>query len=67
MSVEVEDRPPSWLELESVKPLRPDIEAVTSLSRDTLARRYAEYIVQLSPRRKGMKLRNALKIASGAI
>lgn len=67
MNTEVEDRPPTWLQLESVLPLAPDVEDVTSLSRDTLERRYPQFIVQLSPRRKGMKLRHALKIASGKI
>ena len=67
MSMEVEDRAPTWLELESVRPLRPDIENVTSLSRDTIKRRYAKYIVKVSERREGMKLKHALAIAAGTI
>jgi hypothetical protein len=63
---EVQDRPPTWLELESVKPLRPDCEAITSLSIDSLNRHYSEFIIELSPRRRGMRLRDALKIAKGA-
>jgi hypothetical protein len=58
------DRPPTWLELESVRPL-PEIEKITSLSEDTIIRRYGEWIVKLSPRRRGMKLRHALAIAAG--
>ena len=67
MNSEVQDRPPTWLELESVKLLRPDCEEITSLSRDTIKRRYSHLIVQLSPRREGMKLRHALQIAAGKI
>jgi hypothetical protein len=58
------DAGPSWLELESVKPL--DVaEEMTSLSRDTIKRRYPKYVVQLSPRREGMKLKHILQIAGG--
>jgi hypothetical protein len=62
---------PSWLELEAVIPLittQPGVTSVknlTSLSPDTVERLYGPMIVQLSPRRRGMKLRNALKIARG--
>lgn len=56
--------PPTWLELESVKPLD-EVEEITSLSEDTIRRRYADWIVSLSPRRVGMKLRHALAIAAG--
>jgi hypothetical protein len=64
MSDTPSDRPPTWLELESVKPMS-KAEEVTSLHEDTIERRYPEYIVRLSDRRKGMKLRHILKIASG--
>ncbi|MCK1639096.1 hypothetical protein IVA95_16165 [Bradyrhizobium sp. 157] len=67
MSTDVQDREPTFIELESLKPLRPDIEAITSLSIDSLHRYYAKYIVKLSPRRSGMKLRHALAIASGKL
>jgi hypothetical protein len=59
------DRPPSWLELESVKPLHPDVEQITSLSADTIKRRHSNKIVHLSDRRVGMKLKDALAIAAG--
>jgi hypothetical protein len=55
---------PSWIDLESVKPLSVAVQ-ITSLSTDTIKRRYSDYIVQLSPRREGMTLRNILKIARG--
>jgi hypothetical protein len=61
-------RPPSWLELESVIPLEAEpgvtsVETVTSLSADTQRREYSEFIIQLSPKRQGMKLKYALRIA----
>jgi hypothetical protein len=55
---------PSWTELESVKPLS-KVSEITSLSVDTIERRFSEYVVHLSPRRKGMKLKHALEIARG--
>ena len=58
------ERPPSWLELESVKKM-PVVEEITSLSADNLRRNYPYYVVKLSPKRDGMKLRHALAIASG--
>ena len=64
-------RPPSWLELESVLPLEAEpgvtsVETVTSLSAETQRREYSEFIIQLSPRRQGMKLKHALRIAGTA-
>jgi hypothetical protein len=56
--------PPSWLELESVRPLS-EAEAITSLDRDTLLSTYRHLCVRVSPRRWGMKLRNCLAIADG--
>jgi hypothetical protein len=65
--VSIEDfgeRPPSWLELESVKTME-TAEAITSLSADTIRRIYPHYVVQLSDRRGGMQLKNILAIARG--
>ena len=64
-------RPPSWLELESVLPLEAEpgvtsVETVTTLSAETQRREYPEFIIQLSPRRQGMKLKHALRIAGTA-
>jgi hypothetical protein len=64
---------PNW-ELERVIPLAstskaksgPTAEQVTSLSADTLRRRYPELIRRVSPRRVGIKMRDALTIANGA-
>jgi hypothetical protein len=43
----------------------PEASKLTSLSDDTIERRFGHFIVQLSPRRRGMKLRNALAITNG--
>jgi hypothetical protein len=64
MEEELVDRPPTWRELESIKPLA-EVEKITSLGRDTLQRCFPHLIVDLSPRRKGMKLKFALAIADG--
>ena len=58
------NRPPTWLELNSVVPLS-KVEKITSLDRDTIKRRYGDRVVQLSDKRQGMKLKHALAIAEG--
>jgi hypothetical protein len=63
-------KPPDWLDLESIIPLRAptrerDAERITGLSEDTLKRRYPERCKHLSDRRRGMKLKDALAIAEG--
>jgi hypothetical protein len=58
------ERPPSWIELESVQKM-PVVEKITSLSSDTIRRKYGDYVVKLSARRDGMKLKHALAIANG--
>ena len=63
MSLTESDRAPSFLELESVQRM-PVVARITSLSPDTLKRRYPELVVRLSERRVGMKLRHALAIAA---
>jgi hypothetical protein len=61
---------PTWLELESVIPLEstnPEtstVKKITTLSADTIGRKYPNLIIRLSAKRVGMKLRNALAIAS---
>ena len=59
-------KPPTWLELESVKSLT-EANKITNLSRDTLKRRYKKYIVKLSSRREGMKLKHILQITAGEL
>jgi hypothetical protein len=61
---------PTWLELESVIPLtsstkKPTGESVTSLSADAIKRLHGDKVRQLSERRLGISLRDALAIASG--
>ena len=58
------NRPPTWLERESVVPLA-KVEKITSLDRDTIKRRYPDRVVQLSDKRQGMKLKHALAITEG--
>ena len=58
--------PPSWLELEAVQPLT-ESSKITNLSPDSLKRHYPDYVVRLSDRRRGMKLKHALDIAAGRI
>jgi hypothetical protein len=57
---------PTWIELETVKPLR-EVVAITSLSADTIRRCYGAYVVQLARRRCGMKLRHVLAITNGEL
>jgi hypothetical protein len=63
MSTEKTERP-KWLELERILPM-PEVEEITSLSIDSLKRHHKDKIVNLSPRRLGMKLKHALAIANG--
>jgi hypothetical protein len=39
-----------------------EAQHLSSLSEDTLTREYAEYIISLSPRRRGMRAGHALQI-----
>jgi hypothetical protein len=52
---------PAWLELERIIPLA-EVEKITSLSHDSLGRHHKDKIIHLSPRRRGMKLRDVLAI-----
>jgi hypothetical protein len=58
------ERTPTWIELESVLRLAV-VAKITSLSEDNIRRNYSDFVVKLSPRRDGMKLRDALAIANG--
>jgi hypothetical protein len=62
--VDSNETPPSWLELESVKKMPVAVE-ITSLSADSIRRTYPEYVVKLSKRRDGLKLKHILAIANG--
>jgi hypothetical protein len=61
---------PSWLDLERIIPLTSrtadeTAERLTSLSADTIKRLFPNKVRKLSPRRYGMKLRDALAINDG--
>ena len=58
------NKQPTWLELESARPLA-EVEEITSLSRDNILKNYPHLCVRLSPKRWGMKLKYALAIANG--
>lgn len=65
MSIETDnDQLPPWLDLESIKPMKV-CEQITSLNAMSLRRWYSHYIVKLTERRDGMKLKHALAIANG--
>ena len=66
----VETSPLTYIELESVLPLeapegKPSVRAITSLSADAFAEHYADYVVQLTPKRRGAKVKHALAVADG--
>jgi len=58
------ERPPSWIELESVQKMKV-VEKITSLSGDNIRRNYPHLVVRLSPRRDGLRLRDVLSIVHG--
>jgi hypothetical protein len=60
------DGEPTWIELESVKPLD-EVEKITNLSRDTLKRVYPGFVVRISARRLGMKFKHILQITKGSL
>jgi hypothetical protein len=52
----------SQIELERIVPLS-EAARLSSLSPDTLKRKFADKIVQLSARREGMRVKHALMLA----
>jgi hypothetical protein len=60
----IEGSPPeSWIELLRIVSLK-EAARYSGLSVDTIKRRYAEKIIELSPRRRGLRLRDALLMAA---
>jgi hypothetical protein len=53
---------PAALELERIIGLK-QVEELSSLSEATIKRRYADKLIELSPRRLGMRLRDALMLS----
>jgi hypothetical protein len=64
MGTEKKSDRPTWLELERVLPLS-EVKQITSLSHDSLTRHHRSKIIALSPRRRGMRLKDALAITRG--
>jgi hypothetical protein len=62
-AIEADEKLPVW-ELERVLSMA-EVAKFTTLSEDTIERRYAQWIVRLSPRRRGMKLKHVLAIVGG--
>ena len=56
-------RLPTWEEMEIIASMS-EAEKVTGLSRDTIKRVYPEWIIKLSPRRRGVKRRRLYQIAA---
>jgi hypothetical protein len=52
---------PSWLELQRIITLQ-EASRLSGMSLDTLKRRHSDKIIQLSPRRLGMRVRDALRL-----
>jgi hypothetical protein len=55
------DHPAEWIELQRIIPLS-DAAQLSGLSIDTLKRRHRDKILALSPRRLGMRVRDALML-----
>ena len=53
----------SPLELERIAPM-PEASHLSGLSEDSLRRHYPHKIIDLSPRRQGMRVRDALMLAT---
>jgi hypothetical protein len=54
---------PRWIELERLITLQ-EAARLKAISLDTLRRRFGHLIVAISPRRRGMKLRDALGLSN---
>jgi hypothetical protein len=52
---------PGWVELQRIVSME-EAARLSGMSIDTLKRRHAEQIIKLSPRRLGMRLRDALRL-----
>ena len=55
------DYPAEWIELQRIIPLS-EAAQLSGLSVDTLKRRHRDKILELSPRRLGMRVRDALML-----
>lgn len=58
-----EHEPPTWLELQRVLSLD-EAARQTGLHRDSIRKRYPQFVLRLSPHRLGIKLKHVLEIGS---
>ena len=62
MSIPTNDfKLPPGLELDRIVSMQ-QAEEISSLSEDSLRRHYGDKVIELSPRRRGMRLRDALML-----
>jgi hypothetical protein len=64
MSDQAQTEPP-WLELQRIASME-EASHLSGLSIDTIKRRHSHKIIQLSPRRRGMRVRDALMLKEEA-
>jgi hypothetical protein len=57
---------PTWIELQRIISLS-EAAQLSGISIDTIKRRHADKIIELSPRRRGMRMRNALMLSEETI
>jgi predicted HTH domain antitoxin len=57
---------PNWFELQRIISLS-EAAQLSGISIDTIKRRHAEKIIQLSPRRRGMRMRDALMLSEETV
>ena len=63
MSDQDHPQPLTTLELERVAGM-PEVKRLTNLSSDTIKKHYREYLVHVSPRRIGMRIKDVLAITA---
>jgi hypothetical protein len=59
-------KPDEWIELQRIVDLK-EASRLSGLSIDTLKRRYADKILDLSDRRRGMRVKDALMLAQDKV
>lgn len=56
---------PGWMELEKIVGMN-EAASLSGVSEDTLKRHHSDKIIRLSPRRLGMRVRDALRLKDAA-
>jgi hypothetical protein len=54
--------PPNWVELQRIVDLK-EVSRLSGLSVDSIKRHHSDKIIELSPRRRGMRLADALSLS----